>query len=124
MRKILLSLLINGICIYAVTSLLGDNVVAVGGIKLYLLAALVVGLLNLLVKPLLKIISFPFIFITGGLFLIIINALILRILVYVLGVINFESIQFEIIGLKGYLYAAIIFGLTNWLQHWIFKLRS
>lgn len=124
MRRLILSLLINGVALYAVSAFLTENVVAVGGVKLYLLAAVLVGVLNVLVKPLLKILSFPFIFITGGLFLIVINALILRILVYVLAVLNFESIKFEIIGLKGYLYAAIIFGLVNWFQHWIFKLRS
>lgn len=124
MRRLLLELIGNGLCLYAAVYFLGDSVKVTGGVKLYLLAAVLVGLLNLIVKPLLKILSFPFIFITGGLFLIAINALILRLLVYVLTVLNFEGVTLEIIGLKGYFSAAIIFGLANWFTHWIFKPRS
>lgn len=123
MRKLALYLLINGACVYAVVQFLANDVQASGGFKLYLVAAIIIGILNALIKPLIRILSFPLIFITGGLFLIVINAIILWFLHYALNILAFEGVAFEILGLKGYLYAAIIFGLTNWFLQWIFKLR-
>jgi len=54
-----------------------DGFTVSGGIKGYLIAGVVLGLLNLIVKPVLKVISFPLIFISLGLFIVVINAIVL-----------------------------------------------
>ena len=122
-RRLIINLIVNAFCIYAVANFLPSLVKVEGGLKFYIISAFLIGILNSLVKPIIKLISFPFIFITGGLFLIVINSLILWILSYLLAVLDFQGVSFAILGLKGYIYAGIIFGLINWFQHWLFKIR-
>lgn len=123
LRKLILSLIINGSSLYALTQIIPDEVSATGGVTVFVLGAIIIGLLNVLIKPLIKIISFPFVFITGGLFLIVINGFMLWLLSYVLEVISFQDASFTIQTLKGYLYAAIIVGLINWVEQWLFKAK-
>ncbi|MBU2523971.1 phage holin family protein [Patescibacteria group bacterium] len=122
-RRIIVSLVINGVCLYSVGQILPEDVAISGGLKFFIVGAIIISFLNLLVKPLLKIISFPLVFITGGLFLIAINAIILWFLEYAIIILDFNNVSFNVFGLKGYLYAAIIFGLVNWTSQWLFKLR-
>ncbi len=103
------------------TALLIDKFNFTGGIPFLLIAGAVLGLLNVLVKPVIKLLSFPAIFISAGLFLIIINAVMLGILDYVLDVLDFSGIDLQVEGALTYLWAAIIFGLVNWLEHWLLK---
>lgn len=71
----------NCLALYAAVWLINDFAFS-GGIKEYLIAGSVLGLLNLVVKPILKLISTPFIILTLGLFTIVINALILWVVDY------------------------------------------
>ncbi len=54
-----------------------------GGIKEFLLAGTILGLLNFILKPVLRFISFPVIILTLGLFSLVINALILWLVDYI-----------------------------------------
>lgn len=62
----------NCAALYAATLVVPGFVVQ-GGIKEYVLAGTVLGLLNLVIKPILKAISFPLIILTLGLFTLVIN---------------------------------------------------
>ena len=54
-----------------------------GGLKEFLIAGVILGVLNLVLKPILKFISFPVIILTFGLFSLVINALILWLVDYI-----------------------------------------
>ncbi len=82
-----------------------------GGIKGYLVAGIVLGILSLLVKPILKIISFPLIFISLGLFIIVINAIVL----WLTGQLtNFIVIENSV----ALLWATVIVSLVNFITRW------
>ncbi|MDP3697601.1 MAG: phage holin family protein [Candidatus Taylorbacteria bacterium] len=61
-----------------------------GGLKEFLIAGLLLGLLNLFVKPILKLISTPIIILTLGIFSLIINGFLLWLVSYL---VPFVSIQ-------------------------------
>ncbi len=54
-----------------------------GGIKEFILAGVILGLLNLILKPVLKLISMPLIILTLGVFTLVLNALMLWAVDYV-----------------------------------------
>ena len=72
----LIRILGNSIAIYAAYYFVPGFIV-VGGIKEYLLAGVLLGLLNKIVKPPVKLLTMPLIILTLGLFLVVINALML-----------------------------------------------
>ncbi|MBU1019198.1 MAG: phage holin family protein [Patescibacteria group bacterium] len=104
-----------------VTSLLLTNFNFEGGITFLLIAGLLLGILNTLAKPVMKLLSFPLIFISAGLFLIVINALMLGVLDYLFDILDITGVSLQVEGALTYLWAAIIFGLVNWLEHWMLK---
>ena len=76
MRKVIFAVLINALALWiAHNYVLGFDVR--GGIQVYAVAGLVLGLLNLIVKPILKVIAFPLMLISLGLFALVINGLLL-----------------------------------------------
>lgn len=119
-KKLAFGILINMGALWAV-SLILDKFQYTGGWIFLLIAGVLIGLLNTLVKPIIKLLSFPLVFFSAGLFLIVINAAMLAILDYVLGVLDFTNIDLQVEGILTYLWAAIIFGLVNWLENWILK---
>ena len=62
-----------------------------GGLKGFLIAGLVLGLLNLVVKPILKFISTPIIIVTLGIFSLIINGFLLWLVSYLLDFVNIQT---------------------------------
>jgi len=63
-----------------------------GGVKEYVLAGVLLGLLNRIVKPPIKLISTPLIILTLGLFLVVINALMLWLVNYAFNFIIIDNI--------------------------------
>lgn len=120
LKKLAFGILINMGALWGV-SLILDKFQYTGGWIFLLIAGVLIGLLNALVKPIIKLLSFPLVFFSAGLFLIVINAAMLAILDYVLGVLDFTNIDLQVEGVLTYLWAAIIFGLVNWLENWILK---
>lgn len=120
LKKIGFGILFNVGALYVVTELL-DKVTYSGGWKFFLLAGAVMGLLNTFLKPLIRFLSLPFIFVSGGLFLILINAFILWLTMRWIEVMDFTGIDFHVEGALTFVLAAFLFGLINWLEHWLFK---
>ncbi|EKD48177.1 MAG: hypothetical protein ACD_65C00081G0002 [uncultured bacterium] len=104
-----------------VTSLLLENFNIEGGLTFLLIGGLVLGILNTIAKPVIKLLSFPLIFLSAGLFLVVINAAILWLMDYLFGVMDITGVNLHVEGYLTYLWAAIIFGLVNWLEHWILQ---
>jgi putative membrane protein len=75
-RRLLLKMLVSAVAIWAADYLLAGFTVS-GGIKGYLVAGIVLGLLNALVRPVLRLVTLPLILLTLGLFTIVINMLLL-----------------------------------------------
>ncbi len=116
----LYSLGANAIALFIVSRLL-DGIQFEGGILGYLIVGAILTLLNFSIKPILKVISFPLVFLTGGLFLIVINALILFLAQRLLTIMDFTGIAMKVDGALTYLLGAVIFGIANWLIHWLLK---
>ena len=81
----------NSAAIYAAFLLIPGFVVR-GGIKEYLLAGILLGLLNKIVKPPIKLLTMPLIILTLGLFLVVINALMLWLVDYAFNFVTIENI--------------------------------
>ena len=87
----LVRILGNSIAIYAAYFWVPGFVI-IGGIKEYLLAGILLGLLNKIVKPPIKLLTMPLIILTLGLFLVVINALMLWLVDYAFDFVAIESI--------------------------------
>lgn len=103
------------------TSYLLDSFTYTGGWAFFLITGTLIGALNFFVKPILKFLSLPLVFLSAGLFLIVINAGILWLADQILDIADFTNIDFQIEGIVNFIPAAIIFGLTNWFEHWLLK---
>lgn len=99
---------------------MGDFAV-VGGLKGYMIAAVIFGVLNTLVKPILKILSFPFILLTVGLFSLVLNMLIIWLAEYALEVLDFQGVGIVVAHLPAYFYAGLLLAIANFLIHWLTK---
>jgi putative membrane protein len=81
--KFLLKVVINAVAIWLATLLLGESLEVVGGdstgerVLVFLVVALVFGLVNAIVKPIVKLFSLPLYILTLGLFTLVVNALML-----------------------------------------------
>ncbi len=118
--RLLYTIVINAVALFLASVILPGFVLE-GGILTPVIAAAVITILNFIVKPILKFLSFPLVFVTGGLFLFIINAAILWLTHYLILVMDIEGVSMDVDNLLTYLFAAIIFGLANWLIHWFLK---
>lgn len=119
-RKVIIIILLNGLALYA-TTLIVKDVVYTGGWKFFLIAGLIFGILNTIVKPFLKLLSLPLIFLTAGIFMIVLNAFILWLVKYVIEIAHFQDVTLTIIQRDSYIWASLVFGVINWIEHFIFK---
>ena len=119
-KKILLGIVVNALSLYVLVEFL-EEVVGTGGIKLFIIGGIIIGLLNVFVKPIMKILSLPFVVITAGLFLIVINAFILFLTQWVINTMEFRDVTLVFVGLGSYLVAAIVLGIINWAQNILLK---
>lgn len=112
-----------GIAIYLLSNSLGlwiaqrfvPGFVVNGGLKEYLIAGILLGLLNLIVRPILKIISFPLMILTLGLFSIIINAILIWAVAQVTGLITIQTIT-------ALFWATLILAIINFVSHFFAKI--
>ena len=116
--KPLIGIVANGAALYLLTKVV-EEISYTGGIRFFVVGGLVLGILNLIAKPLLKVISLPFVILTGGLFLIVINMVILKLLVYLIAVIQFRDVTLIIPDFSTYLISAVILGLINWAMSFL-----
>jgi len=122
MKKALIGIILNSFALYATTQLV-ESITHSGGLKLFVIGGVIIGLLNTFIKPFIKLLSFPLIFITGGLFLIIINMAILWLTGELLSVLEFDNVLLQFEGIGTYIISAIVFGVVNWAEHLIIKNR-
>jgi len=87
----LIRILGNSVAIYTAYYFVPGFIIT-GGIKEYLLAGILLGLLNKIVKPPIKLLTMPLIILTLGLFLVVINALMLWLVDYTFDFVTIESI--------------------------------
>ena len=114
----IITVAINGLSLYLLT-LFVEGITYTGGLKLFVMSGIVLGLINFCVKPLLKIVSLPFVILTGGLFLVVINMGILWFLSYFFSVIEFRDITLSFQNFSTYVIGAVVFGIINWLLNLI-----
>lgn len=119
-KRILIGVLINALSLYVLVEFL-DEVSGTGGIKLFIIGGIIIGILNTFVKPIMKILSLPFVVITAGLFLIVINAFILFLTQWVINTMEFRDVTLVFAGVGSYLVAAIVLGIINWAQNLLLK---
>ena len=91
MLGFLIRILGNSVAIYA-AFLFVPGFMIKGGIKEFLLAGVLLGLLNKIVKPPIKLLTMPLIILTLGLFLVVINALMLWLVDYAFEFVSIENI--------------------------------
>ena len=95
----------NSLAIFVAAYLVPGFVIN-GGVKEYLLAGILLGILNFAIKPILKAVSMPLIILTLGLWTIVINALMLWTVDYVF---DFVLVQ----DLTALVWAVIIISIVN-----------
>lgn len=99
----------NALALYA-AYLFVPGFVVNGGIKEYLMAGILLGLLNMIVRPVLKMISLPIIILTLGIFILILDALMLWIVDYIFDFVTIQNIW-------ALIWATILVGIVNWFIH-------
>ena len=95
----------NGLALYAASWFVAGFSFT-GGIKEYVIAGVVLGLLNMIIKPIVKFIAFPLIILTLGLFIIAINALLLWLVDYIFDFITISDMM-------SLVWATIIIAVVN-----------
>lgn len=121
LRRIIAHIIANAIALYFVVMILNGSFVVNGGVKGYLIAALIFGLLNSVVKPILKILSLPFVLISAGLFIFVINMFLVWFAKYSLDVLKFDGVSLTINGFFTYLLAGFLIALFNMVIGWLLK---
>ena len=107
--SIIIGLLSNSIGLWIAQYYVAGFVV-VGGLKGYLIAGILLGLLNLIVRPLLKLVSLPLMILTLGLFNIIINIVLLWIVAKATGYLIIQSWEALIL-------TTLILAAMNFISH-------
>jgi len=120
LKKALVAVVVNSLALYVLVEFL-DEVTGAGGIKLFIIGGLIIGILNTFVKPIMKILSIPFVIITAGLFLIVINAIILFFAEWIINTMAFRDVALHFEGIGAYLISAIILGVINWIHNLLLK---
>jgi putative membrane protein len=120
-RKVLIGITLNSVALFATVQIL-DEVAIVGGIRTYIYAGIILGLLNSVVKPLFKTLTSPWHYLSLGISLIVLNTFI-----FVLGDMSLEhfyGLKHDIIierSLVSYAKVGKLFGVINWIEHLIVK---
>ena len=109
--QLLARILINALGIYLSARWISGFHFAGDWVQLVMLA-LILTILNLILKPILKLILSPLIILTLGAALLAVNALILYLL-------DIFSPALTIVGIPALLISAILFGLLNFIFHFV-----
>ena len=121
-KRLILYIIANAAALFIVVQLLGGDFLITGGVKGYIIAAFLFGILNGFAKPILKVLTLPFVFITAGLFTFVINMFLVWFAKYALDILAFEGVAIDIAGSwVTYLYVGIIMAIVNILIQWLAK---
>lgn len=115
--RFILMILINGIALYGVHYLLGENFV-IDPLWGYALIGGVMGILNAIVKPILSLLALPLVIITFGFFLTLINIFLLYCTQIFFSEIFTIGVSFTISGgFMSYLIVAVLLSFLNSILH-------
>lgn len=109
MLGFIIRILGNSLALYMVNYFVPGFVIR-GGIKEYLMAGVLLGLLNIIVRPVLKTVTLPIIILTLGIFILVLDAVMLWVVDYV-----FDFVQIQT--LMALVWATILVGIINWFIH-------
>ncbi len=136
--KILISILINSLILFAIAYFLWENSIkwletwiqlgcwecmynSIPAIKIYLLWWIVLGLINLIVRPVLQILSIPLFFIFFPVVVFVINWIVLFLLDYILtDLLIIEWIWYHINWKIEFVIAVVIFTILNTIYSLLF----
>lgn len=118
--RIFLSIFFNGLILFGLSYFLPE-ITATGGLKLYFVAGIILGLLNTFIKPILKVFGFPFVILTFGLFSLVINGVILGLLQKAIEMLNIVGVTYNFGGWVNFAIAVVIFSIFNTLYGTFFK---
>lgn len=119
--KIFVSIVFNWLILYAISYFMPEWVTALGGLKLYFIWWVILGILNFTVRPLLKLLWLPFLLLTFGLFILVINGIILYLLQNIIAWLNINWIEFKIIWFANFVIAVAIFSFFNTMYNTFLK---
>ncbi len=121
--RILLTILLNALALYAVSYFLGDDLFSISPTAGYIAVAIVLGILNAVIKPILSLLSLPFMLMSFGAFLAVINMVLLWLCVYLFAnVLDPLGVIFTISGgVTTYLVAALILSVLNTVFYFLIK---
>ena len=121
-RTLALHIIGNAAALYFIGQLLNGDFAITGGVKGFVIAALIFGLLNSIAKPILKILSIPLLLMTAGFFTFVINMFLVWFAKYALSVLAFEGVAITIGGgWVTYLYVGVLMSVANMVLHWLAK---
>ncbi len=136
--KILISILINALILYAITYLLWPNAdrsieagiilgcddcsyTSFDALKTYFIGWIILWVINTIIRPILKILSLPLFFIFFGLVSFFINGILLYLFTYIINdILIIPWVGYEINGILNFAIAVAIFTILNTLYSLLF----
>lgn len=134
--KILISIIINGLILYAITYLLGQNpeksiqagillwcgdcsYTSIEALKTYIIGGIILWIINVTIRPVLKILSLPLFFVFFWLVTFVVNGFILRLFTYIINdVLIIPWVWYEINGWINFCISVAIFTVLN-MVYWL-----
>ena len=123
LKKLIIGIFLNAASLYGVLYILPNDIKYTGGLAFFLLGGIVMGALNTVVKPVLKLVTFPIHILTVGLSLILLNVVMFWIFETAINELKVEGISLAVDGLSGYIFAGLLFGLINWVEHTLVRVK-
>ncbi|MBU6342232.1 MAG: phage holin family protein [Bacteroidetes bacterium] len=105
--RLLISLLINGLVIYACSKVFSG--IHVAGYEVAVIAALILGIVNFAIRPILVILTLPITILTLGLFLLVINGLMILLVDNLLNGFRVDSLMSAIL-------LSLVLSLVNFMN--------
>ena len=136
--KILISIIINGLILYAITYFLGPNAEksiqagillwcgdcsynSLEALKTYIIGGIILWVINVTIRPILKILSLPLFFIFFGFVVFFVNAIILKLFTYIINnILIIPGVWYEINGWINFIIAVAIFTILNMFYSLLF----
>ncbi len=136
--KILISIIINGFTLFAITYLLWENKLmevwawvilwcldcsytSLEAIKTYLIGWIILWIINVTIKPILKILSLPLFFIFFGFIVFLTNAIVLKLFTYIINeVLIIPWVWYNIDWWVNFIIAVAIFTVLNMVYSILF----
>ena len=106
---------------YLSNELFAEELIITGGVKAYILLAIIFGFLNTFIMPILKILTFPVRFLTLGLFSLVLNAILLWFTVESVNFLEIAGVSISIVGWLTYLIAGIFLSIISATLHLALK---